>query len=154
MQSITVSRGQDDNSYIVRARADLPVPCAHVYALHTQNMAHAFRDIGSYTSYFVKSPTELETQYVAGWGPFKSKVVMQVVHTKDAQGSATIAFRSSGVKSQGTWRLVPTSPTSCTVTLSQTFFPTGISALVPLAALLKSRVSRALDDMAAAGGKS
>lgn len=150
MHSITVSRGQDDGSYIVRARADLPVPCAHVYALHTQNMAHAFRDIQKYTSYLVKSPTELETQYVTGWGPFKSKVVMQVVHSKDAQGTAIIGFGSSGgVKTRGAWRLVPTSPTSCTVTLSQTLFPTGIAALVPLAALLKSRVARALEDMAA-----
>ncbi len=149
MHAITVSRGRDA-SYIVCARADLPVPCAHVYALHTQDMAHAFRDIRQYTSYQVQSPTELETQYVTGWGPFKSKVIMRVVHAKDAQGAATIAFKGSGgVHTEGTWRLVPTSPTSCTVTLSQTLSPTGISALVPLTALLKNRVARALDDMAA-----
>ena len=150
--SVTVTKGDDDSSYVVRARAPLDISCANAMALLTsKNGAAAFRDIGAYEAYEAAAEAGgVRVAYTAGWGPFKVPVGLHLV----PQGEGTLTFKSTaGMLTSGRWTFRETGPRSCVASLSQTMVPRGIAAWVPLASVLRGRVRRAFEDLQRARGK-
>jgi hypothetical protein len=149
--SMTITRGDDDSSYVVRARAPLDISCANAMALLTsRDGAAAFRDIGAYDSYEAGADGGVSVTYTAGWGPVKVQVGLHLA----SRGAGTLTFKSTtGMPTSGSWTFRETGPRSCVASLSQTLVPRGIAAWVPLASLLRGRVRRAFEDLQRARGK-
>lgn len=150
--SLTITKGDDDSSYVVRARAPLDISCANAMELLTsRNGAAAFRDIRAYEAYeAVADGGGVSVAYTAGWGPFKVPVGLHLV----PRGAGTLTFKSTaGMPTHGRWTFQETGPRSCVANLSQTLVPRGIAAWVPLGSLLRGRVRRAFEDLQRARGK-
>lgn len=149
--TLNITKGDDDSSYVVRARAPLDISCANAMALLTsRHGAAAFRDIRAYDSYETTGE-EVHVTYAAGWGWVKAPVSLQLLR----QGLRTLTFKSTGggVPTHGRWMFEETGPRSCIANLSQTLVPRGVAAWVPLAAILRGRVRRAFEDLQKSRGK-
>ncbi len=150
--TVHMTKGDDESSYVVRARAPLDISCANAMALLTsRGGAAAFRDIRKYDTYESLGDEGVRVAYTAKWGFLKVPVTLHLLQ----RGLGTLTFTSSGggVPTHGRWSFQETGPRSCIASLSQTLVPRGVAAWVPLGAVLRGRVRRAFEDLQNARGK-
>lgn len=134
----------------VSATALLPVPAERIIRAHLSPVhASSFRDIQSYTKFEVEGAV-VRTEYPARIGPLKMLMKVHKRYVPETTERQCIEFWTAPdclASFRGRWTVRPVGVASSHVTLNQAVSVPGWARWLPVESYLKSRVTRAFEDL-------